>query len=142
MTTESYTKHKYTDEPFTEMVAYTLDHQKLVLEIRVAPDPEQPPRVTVTDELTKCRYEPRCEETTTYTDTIKVYRYERICVEESSPYTYWLRLILVDSTALVSRPEQFPDPDYITERRQHWTILPQLEQVCEVPMSTLPIRKQ
>jgi hypothetical protein len=142
MTTQPHIAHEYIDEPFREVVAYTLDHRELVLEIKVTPDPEQPPHVVIVDESTKCRYEPRYEKTVALGSATKAYHYERTCVEASEDYTYWLRLIIIDSTALVPHPEQFVNPDYIAERREHWTIISRLEQVREVPMSTLPIRKQ
>ena len=141
MTTQSHITHEYIDEPFSEVVAYALDHRELVLEIKVTPDPKQPPHVAITDEFTGCCYEPRYEKTVALGSAIKAYHYERICVEASEEDTYWLRLIIVDSTALVPHPEQFINPDYIAERREHWTIISRLEQVREVPLSTFPIRK-
>ena len=141
MTAQPHITHESIDESFSEIVAYTLDHRELVLEIKVTPDPSQPPHVTIAPEHGKYCWKPRCEKTTTIADAIKAYRYERICVEVSEKYTYWLCLIIVDSTALVPRSEQSTNPDHAKERREHWTILPRLEQVREVPLSTLPIRK-
>jgi len=132
MTTQQYTIQEYADKPFSETIAYTLDHRKLVLEIKVTPDPERPPYVVVTDKFGKCCWMLHYEKTTASIDYMKAYHYERICIDAHEEYTYWLRLIVVDTTALVPRPEQFPDPDYIAERRQHWTIVPRLEQVREI----------
>jgi hypothetical protein len=142
MTTQPHIAHEYIDEPFREVVAYTLDHRELVLEIKVTPNPKQPPHVTIADDLVGYHYEPRCEKVTTPFGSVKAYRYERICIEASEDYTYWLCLTIVDTTAVIPRPEQFTNSDYATERREHWTIISRLEQVREVPMSTLPIRKQ
>jgi len=140
MITQPHITREHIDEPFSEMVAYTLDHRKLVLEIRVTPKLKQPPHIVIADEFTRRYYEPRCEETRALTDTIKAYYYKRICIEASEEYTYWLRLIIVDSTALVPHPEQFPDPDHVAERQEHWTIIPQLEQVREIPVERVENR--
>ena len=142
MTTQPHIAHEYIDEPFSEVVAYTLDHRELVLEINVTPDPKQPPHVTITGERGRCRWEPSCERTITIAGDMKAYHYERICVESSEEHTYWLRLIIIDTTALVPRDELFTDSEYIAKRREYWIVLSRLEQVREVPMSTLPIRKK
>ena len=141
MTTQLHTTHEYIDEPFSEVVAYSLDHRELVLEIRITPDPKQPPHIAIADEHGRCRWKPSCEMTITTADEIKAYHYERIRVESSEEYTYWLRLVIVDATALVPRDAQFTVSDYIAKRREYWIVLARLEQVREVPMSTLPIRK-
>jgi len=141
MTTQLHTAYEYIDKPFSEVVAYSLAHRELALEITITPDPKQSPHVTITDERGRCHWKPNCEMTITTAAAIKAYHYERIRVESSEEYTYWLRLIIIDATTLVPRDEQLADSDYIAKRQEYWIVLARLEQVREVPMSTLPIRK-
>jgi len=133
MTAQPYITHNHMDEPFSDMVAYTLDHRKLALKIRVTPHPKQPPHVAITDESERYCWTPHCEKVTMPTDNARAYHYERICVDAHDEYTYWLRLIIVDTTALVPHPEEPLNSDHTAERRQHWTLIPRLEQVREVP---------